>query len=192
MADDQERNPAAAPITFADAARDKLLEILDEQNVRGTGAIRVAILGRGPGGFEYGMNVEPEGEPEPGDLAFSAGDLRVLVDGQSAPLVQGATVDFADQLMGGGFRIDNPNPTWTDPVAQGIQQLIHEQINPAVANHGGHVTLLDVKDNLVFVRLGGGCQGCGMVDVTLRQGIEALIQQEYPQIIRVIDQTDHA
>ena len=192
MADDQERNPAEAPITFTDAARDKLLEILDEQSLRGTGAIRVSILGRGPGGFEYGMNVEPEGEPEPGDLTFSAGDLRVLVDGQSASLVQGATVDFADQLMGGGFRIDNPNPMWTDPVAQGIQELIDEQINPAVANHGGHVTLLDVKDNLVFVRLGGGCQGCGMVDVTLRQGIEALIQQEFPQIIRVIDQTDHA
>ncbi len=192
MADDHERNEGEPLITFTDAARDKLLEILDEQDLRGKGAIRVSVMGRGPGGFEYGMNVEPEGQPETGDVSFRAGDLRVIVDGQSAELVRGATVDFADQLMGGGFRIDNPNPLWTDPLAQGIQELIDEQINPAVANHGGHVTLLDVKDNLVFVQLGGGCQGCGMVDVTLRQGIEALIQQEYPQIIRVIDQTDHA
>ena len=192
MADDSQRNLNEPPITFTDSARDKLLEILDEQNVRGTAAVRVSITGRGPGGFEYGMNVEPEGQPEPSDLTFSVGDLRVFIDERAAPLVSGATVDFVDELMGGGFRIDNPNPPWDDPVAQGIQQLIDEQINPAVANHGGWVTLLDVKDNLVFVRLGGGCQGCGMVDVTLRQGIEALIQQEYPQIIRVIDQTDHA
>jgi Fe/S biogenesis protein NfuA len=187
-----DRNPDEPLITFTDSARDKLLEILDEQNLRGTGAVRISILGRGASGFEYGMNLEPEGEPQAGDATFQVGDLRVFVDAESASLVGGATVDFADQLMGGGFRIDNPNPTWTDPLAQSIQQLIDEQINPAVASHGGHVSLLDVKDNLVFVRLGGGCQGCGMVDVTLRQGIEALIQQEYPQIIRVIDQTDHA
>jgi Fe/S biogenesis protein NfuA len=187
-----EHDPNESLVTFTDAAREKLLEILDEQNLRGVGAVRVSILGRGAGGFEYGMNLEPEGQPQPSDVTFRAGDLLVLVDGDSAAHVSGAKVDYTEELMGGGFRIDNPNPLWSDPLEQSIQELIDEQINPAVARHGGHVTLLGIQDNLVFVQLGGGCQGCGMVDVTLRQGIEALIQQEFPQIIRVVDQTDHA
>ena len=192
MADEQTGTAAEPLIIFTDAARDKLLEIIGEQNLQSSAAVRLSIIGRGAGGFEYGMNVEPAGEADKGDSLFQVGDLRVLVDSASAQHLKGATVDFAEQLMGGGFRIDNPNPLWDDPLAQGIQDLIDQQINPAVAQHGGMVTLLNVRDDLVFVRLGGGCQGCGMVDVTLRQGIEALIKREYPQIIRVIDQTDHA
>src|SRR3954465_11879999 len=86
-----DRNPGEPLITFTDAARDKLLEILDEQNLRGTGAVRISILGRGAGGFEHGMHLEPEGEPQAGDATFQVDDLRVFVDGESAALVGGAT-----------------------------------------------------------------------------------------------------
>ena len=77
-------------------------------------------------------------------------------------------------------------------VRERVQKILDEMINPAIAGHGGWVDLLDVKDNNVYVRLGGGCQGCGMVNVTLKQGIEATIREEIPQIAGVIDQTDHA
>jgi len=77
-------------------------------------------------------------------------------------------------------------------VKERVQKILDEMINPAIAGHGGWVDLLDVKDNNVYVRLGGGCQGCGMVNVTLKQGIEATIREEVPQIAGVIDQTDHA
>jgi Fe/S biogenesis protein NfuA len=73
-----------------------------------------------------------------------------------------------------------------------VQKILDEMINPAIASHGGFVDLLDVKENLVYLRLGGGCQGCGMVNVTLKQGIEATLKEEIPQIAGVIDQTDHA
>ncbi len=73
-----------------------------------------------------------------------------------------------------------------------VQKILDELINPAVAGHGGFVELLDVKDNLIYLLLGGGCQGCGMVNVTLKQGIEATLKEEIPQIAGVIDQTDHA
>lgn len=79
----------------------------------------------------------------------------------------------------------------TDEIKAKIQKILDEMINPAVAGHGGWVDLLDVKDNLVYLRLGGGCQGCGMVNVTLKQGIEATIREEIPQIAGVVDQTDH-
>jgi len=73
-----------------------------------------------------------------------------------------------------------------------VQKILDEMINPAVAGHGGFVELLDVKENIVYLMLGGGCQGCGMVNVTLKQGIEATLRDEIPQIAGVVDQTDHA
>jgi len=79
-----------------------------------------------------------------------------------------------------------------DEVKEKIQKILDEMINPAVASHGGFVEVLDVKENIAYLRLGGGCQGCGMVNVTLKQGIEATLKEEIPQLAGVIDQSDHA
>jgi len=84
------------------------------------------------------------------------------------------------------------DPLEDKDVKEKVQKILDEMINPAIASHGGFVDLLDVKQNLVYLRLGGGCQGCGMVNVTLKQGIEATLKEEIPQIAGVIDQTDHA
>jgi Fe-S cluster biogenesis protein NfuA len=73
-----------------------------------------------------------------------------------------------------------------------IQYLLAHKINPGVAAHAGFVELIDVRDNNLYVRLGGGCQGCGAADFTLRQGIEAIIRKEVPEILQVFDITDHA
>lgn len=73
-----------------------------------------------------------------------------------------------------------------------VQQLIDSMINPAVAGHGGFVDLIDVKDNKVYLQMGGGCQGCGAADVTLKSGIERLIKEELPEVEEVLDTTDHA
>jgi Fe/S biogenesis protein NfuA len=73
-----------------------------------------------------------------------------------------------------------------------VQELIDASINPAVAGHGGYVELLDVKDNTAYIAMGGGCQGCGAADITLKAGIERLIKEEIPEIVEVLDTTDHA
>jgi Fe-S cluster biogenesis protein NfuA len=73
-----------------------------------------------------------------------------------------------------------------------VQQVLDEQINPGVASHGGFVELLDVQDDNIFIRMGGGCQGCGAADITLKQGIERLIREAVPQVREVLDTTDHA
>ena len=73
-----------------------------------------------------------------------------------------------------------------------VQALIDSMINPAVAGHGGFVDLIDVKDNKVYLQMGGGCQGCGAADVTLKSGIERLIKEELPEVEEVLDTTDHA
>jgi Fe/S biogenesis protein NfuA len=73
-----------------------------------------------------------------------------------------------------------------------VQDLIDTMINPAVAGHGGFVELVDVQDNRVYLQMGGGCQGCGAADVTLKSGIERLIKEELPEVVEVLDATDHA
>lgn len=73
-----------------------------------------------------------------------------------------------------------------------IRDLLERQINPAVAAHGGYVELIDVRKNNVYLRLGGGCQGCGAADVTLKQGIEKAIRELAPVVGEILDTTDHA
>jgi Fe/S biogenesis protein NfuA len=80
----------------------------------------------------------------------------------------------------------------TDDLRAKVQDLIDTMINPAVAGHGGFVELIDVQDSRVYLQMGGGCQGCGMSDVTLKAGIERLIKDELPEVEEVVDTTDHA
>ena len=80
----------------------------------------------------------------------------------------------------------------SEQIKKTIEELFIREINPAIAAHGGFVELLDVKGNEVYLRLGGGCQGCGMADVTLKQGIETSIRKAVPEIGAIMDTTDHA
>ena len=85
--------------------------------------------------------------------------------------------------------------TWVPPTEEirtKVEELLENEINPGVAGHGGHVSLVDVKGNAVYLQLGGGCQGCGMADVTLKQGIERLIRERVPEVGEILDTTDHA
>jgi Fe-S cluster biogenesis protein NfuA len=73
-----------------------------------------------------------------------------------------------------------------------VQELIDTAINPAVSGHGGYIELIDVKDSTVYIRMSGGCQGCGAADITLKAGIERMIFEEVPEVTEVLDVTDHA
>ena len=90
----------------------------------------------------------------------------------------------------------HPTPAvWKEPdalIREKVQQLLDTAINPAVAGHGGVVTLFDVRERMVYLHMGGGCQGCGMADVTLKQGIETMIREEVPEVVEILDVTDHA
>ena len=77
-------------------------------------------------------------------------------------------------------------------MAERITEVLNRQINPSIASHGGHAELVAVEDDVAYLRLGGGCQGCGMASVTLSQGIEVAIRDNVPEIARVVDVTDHA
>lgn len=180
-------------LTFTDRAKEKVLEAMSAEGKPDLG-LRVTIEGRGQFGTQYGLELIGPDEVKDDDAVVDAGGFKVYLDPKTAPRVESASVDFIETLNESGFKVENADESvhWDDPRAERVQKLIDERINPGVASHGGWVELLDVKDDKVFLRLGGGCQGCGMVDVTLKQGIEVMIKEEIPEIVKVIDQTDHA
>ncbi|HXU39586.1 MAG TPA: NifU family protein [Blastocatellia bacterium] len=129
------------------------------------------------------------------------GMMKVELDGNLVTVTQGGAEDWRQlgKRVGSAIRsFLNPMPE----VAEGdrlpselmrtkVQQVLDEMINPGVAAHGGFVELLDVQDDNVFIRMGGGCQGCGAADVTLKMGIERLIREQVPQVREILDTTDH-
>jgi Fe/S biogenesis protein NfuA len=121
--------------------------------------------------------------------------FQVYMDPESAQLLDRATVDYVDGLMGSGFKIERPRQLpehLSGDLAQRVHEVIEKQINPAVAAHGGMITLMDIRNNAVYVQLGGGCQGCGMANVTLKEGIVRMIKEAVPEVQEVVDVTDHA
>ncbi len=179
-------------ITVTDTAKKHILLAIEEEN-RADLAVRVGIAGRGgASGFRYRMDLVGLDEQAEGDTVIDAGEFKVLIDPQSVPDLAGATIDFVQRLQESGFKFINPNSPWKDPLAARVQELLDQEINPQIAAHGGVVTLLDVKDNDVFLSMGGGCQGCGMASVTLREGIESTLRQALPEIREIFDNTDHA
>jgi Fe/S biogenesis protein NfuA len=178
-------------IVVTDRARIQIEALLGHEDRKGL-MLRAAIAGRGPGGFQYKLGFVGPEERKPDDQAQQVGSFEVLVDPASAPDLEGAVIDYVDGPQGAGFNIENPNPMWRDPTAAAVQKVLDEDINPAVGQHGGWVNLLDVKEGTAYIQLGGGCVGCGMVDVTLRQGIEVRIREMVPAVREIVDTTDHA
>jgi len=178
-------------LTITELAQNQVAEAMKSEE-RDDLALRIAITGRSGGGFRYQMDLVGLDETREGDEVIELDAFRVYVDPESAPDLAGASVDFVSRLSESGFKFDNPNSAWGDSVAADVQRVLDDQINPQIAAHGGVVTLIEVRDETAYVTMGGGCQGCGMADYTLRQGVEQAIIEAVPAIQRVLDQTDHA
>ena len=166
-------------------------------------AMWIEVTGVQAGEWTYNMALKPLAQAAPGDVVQHEGTLAVVIPALDADKLRGATVDWSDDLMRGGLTIENPNTPspemggrpdvdLTGPVPQRVLQVLEQQVNPAIAMHGGSAELVAVEDSTAYVRLGGGCVGCGMATVTLSQGIEVAITDNVPEIESVVDVTDHA
>lgn len=178
-------------ITVTETARRKIVELLKDEGREGL-AVRFATEGRGPVTFKYRLGFEAPESKRADDTVVEAGGFEVWVDAGSVADLKGATIDYVETLQESGFRIDNPNSPWQDPLAREVARVLEQEINPAVAMHGGYVALLDVQDGVVYISMNGGCQGCGMANVTLKSGIEARLKEVVPGVKEVLDTTDHA
>lgn len=190
--------PAASPdagddrplVRFTDAARDRVVESLDVEGADQL-ALRIEVQRLGPAGFDYGLTFVGLDEREPDDRVVDAGPFQVFVDPASAEHLRGTTISFTHSLQRVGFGFDNPNAGWREPVADAVQRVIDDEINPKVGSHGGMVTLLKVEDDVAYLEMHGGCQGCGKAEETLRGGVQELILDRVPEVRRVVDTTDH-
>ena len=177
-------------ITATAAARTRIAQVRANLKQPDAG-LRIAITGRQQGAFVYDMQLVAPGEERQGDMVVDTLEgITIHIPLASAPYLDGITLD-ADLPMG-AVRVNNPNPLWLDPIAERVQRLLDEEVNPSVASHGGHIDLLDVTDGVAFIHMGGGCQGCGMAEVTLGQGVRTAILDSFPEIREVRDTTDHA
>ncbi len=197
-------------VTVSDRARELVLAYRgssDKPNPERL-AMWIEITGATGGTFTYDMYLKYADDAGPHDVVVSVNDdLQVVIPASSVGDIRGSTVDVADGPGGGGLFVQNPQahaspavgarssgpaPELSGEVAARVTQLIDQQINPAIAAHGGFCELVAVEDATAYVRLSGGCQGCGMAAVTLSHGIEVQVRELVPEIQHVIDVTDHA
>ena len=137
------------------------------------------------------------------DTRLEQDGFELVVDPESLERIRGSRIDYRKTLISEGFHFSNPNrpaspelpsgqrTDLSGPIPDRVRMLLDTEINPAIAAHGGFIQLVDVKDNRAYVAFGGGCHGCGLVDVTLKEGIETRIREAIPEIIEVVDTTDH-
>ncbi len=163
--------------------------------------IRVTALGDR---FEYHLQGLSEDQVLDEDTTVHGEGFTLVVDPGSADRLRGTRIDYRESLVESGFRFENPNAPQSPalpggersdlqgPLPERVRMLLDSEINPAIAAHGGRVRLVDVRDDRVYLAFGGGCHGCGMVDVTLKQGIERRIREAVPEVVEVVDTTDHS
>lgn len=187
-------------LAVTDTAITKILELRESEDDSADLALRVAITGvRGPE-YTYDLTFEPVAEATDTDVVYRQGDLPVMVPADSMDALQGATLDLPSTDGSGGLVLRNPNRPdplagvdldLTGSTAEKVQQLLDQQINPGLAAHGGFAELKGVDGEKVYVLMGGGCQGCAVSAMTLREGIAASITAAIPEVTEVVDVTDH-
>lgn len=179
-------------IIIDESAREKIKEMLSAED-KTDSALRIRITGRSSAGYQHKLSLVESGFEKADDIVSEHDGIRVLLDPKTELNVKGASIEFVDDMYGGGFKVSNPNkPNYNNESERKVQEMIDQQIGPSLAAHGGYLELLEVRDGKAYVHFGGGCQGCGMANVTLKEGVETLILENIPEILAVIDTTDHA
>jgi Fe/S biogenesis protein NfuA len=196
-------------VTLTPEAHKVVREALDQEPDPQSIALWLEVRGVQGGSFVYDLYFQPVSDADEGDVRHAQEDIDVIVPAESVERLRGARLEWSEE-GGGGLVLVNPNaptPEEAAPnvppevLAQGIEgtlarrvvAVLEQSVNPAIASHGGRADLvaLDEDEGTAYLRLSGGCQGCAMSQMTLRQGIETALLEEVPELTRVLDVTDH-
>ena len=183
-------------ITITESAQGYLAELLSKQeDVLG---VRVFINQPGTPRAETCIAYCREGDLREDDEERKFEALTAYFDARSLPFLEDALVDYSKDRMGGQLTIKAPNAKMprvdeSSPLEDRINYVLYNEVNPALAAHGGEVSLVEVtEDSYAVLRFGGGCQGCSAVDMTLKDGVEKTLLELLPQLAGVRDMTDHS
>lgn len=183
-------------VNISTSAQEYLVGLLSKQDDKDVG-IRIFITDPGTPMAETCIAYCRPGEEQPEDERVEYDGFVAWIDDRSQPFLVDAEVDYAKDKMGGQLTIKAPNskvPQVSDdsPLEDKINYILHSQVNPSLASHGGMVNLVEVVDDAIAIlQFGGGCQGCGMVDMTLKNGVERTLLDQLPELKGVRDVTDH-
>jgi IscR-regulated protein YhgI len=188
-------------VSFTDRAKEMVLAFMG-QGDGALEALRISMEGS-PLAPRFELTLVGRDERRPDENEVDAGGFTVLLAGSDAPVLQDAVVDFVERVNESGFEVRTnasgaagnggraaPSGPEGD-LAKRVKDLLDRQVNPGIAAHGGVIKLVDVKGTEIFLEMSGGCQGCAMSRLTLRQGVERMLRQAVPEITEVHDVTDH-
>ncbi|WVD67491.1 Fe-S biogenesis protein NfuA [Orbus wheelerorum] len=182
-------------ITISDSARAHFKKLLSNQ-ADGT-QIRVFVINPGTPTAECGVSYCPIDSIEDSDIEEKNEDFSIYIDEISAPFLDDAIIDFVTDELGSQLTLKAPNAKMKKvaddaPLIERVDYMIQTEINTQLAGHGGYVSLIELtEDNHVILQFGGGCNGCSMVDFTLKEGIEKQLLAAFPELAGVRDLTDH-
>lgn len=184
-------------ITITESAQEYLAELLAKQTDEVLG-VRMFVNQPGTPRAETCIAYCRPGDPGSEDEVVDYDAFKAWFDRRSIPYLEDAVVDYSSDKFGGQLTIRAPNakmPQVSDdsPLEDRINYILYNEINPALAAHGGEVSLVELTEKTVAVlQFGGGCQGCGMVDATLKGGVERTLMEKLPELAGVRDVTDHS
>jgi len=197
-------------LSLTDDARAVVLDALANEPQADSLALFVEVTGVRSGAYTYDLYFSDLVDAPEGASVTTSGAITIVIPEKSVARLRGSRLEFSKD-DGGGLVLINPNaPTPAEanpgvpaeilalglsgPLAERAKVVLDQSINPSIASHGGRADLvaMDEKDKMAYVRLSGGCQGCSMSRLTLSQGIEATLRDEIPELVGVVDVTDHA
>lgn len=182
-------------IHISDAAQEHFAKLLANQE-EGT-QIRVFVINPGTPTAECGVSYCPPDAVETSDTVLPFDKLVAYVDQLSVPYLVDAEIDFVTDQLGSQLTLKAPNAKMRKvsddaPLMERVEYLIQSQVNPQLSGHGGRVSLMEITDDgFAILQFGGGCNGCSMVDVTLKEGIEKQLLEQFPELKGVRDLTEH-
>lgn len=187
-------------LTFTDRAREVVHSFL-AQSEGELQALRITTQPGSPVAPRFELTLVAKGDRGDDEREVDGGGFPVLVRESDMERLDGATVDYVDRVNESGFEVRAAQPEQPQGQATGqpageladqVRTVLNTQINPAIASHGGMISLVDMDGTEVFVEMSGGCQGCALSRMTLSQGVERMLKQSLPEITAVHDVTDHS
>ena len=186
-------------LSVAPDALEMILQLRDNEPGEEEFALSIEVTGFSGPQLSYELAFVPLSDKKEGWVEERHGGLALIFPKADTGKLDGATLELTEQ----GLAMNNPNspapPSMSapagdlsGPLVDRVQQVISDQVNPAIAAHGGGAELVSVDGTIAYLRLFGGCQGCGLAQVTLKQGIERILLESIPELTQVVDVTDHA
>ncbi len=183
-------------IEITENAQNYFLRLIEQQDDEEL-ALRMSVNHAGTPGASCDLQFCPRGHSMPDDLEQEYSGFSLFVARASEKWLENAQIDFEEDSTGGQLTIKAPGIKGSEPskeasIEDRVGWLLETEVNPGLASHGGRVALVEITDKKeVILQFGGGCHGCGMADVTLKQGIEQTLTRHIPEITAVKDVTDH-